>query len=89
MKAVAVSPLAKRFAQEEVVNYTNYAATLNQLYGPQIAMAILDQQKGAEFLADRFTVDPSLNRSEEDKEAFLQQMQQMQQQQGGGLQAVG
>lgn len=88
VKAVAVSPLAKRFAQEEVVNYTNYAATLNQLYGPQIAMAILDQQKGAEFLADRFTVDPTLNRTEDQKQAFMQMLQQGIQQQGG-LQAVG
>lgn len=94
VKAVAISPLAKRFQQEDVVNYTNYAQLLNDLYGPQIAMAILDQQQGAEFLADRFTVDPALNRSEEEKQAFLQMMSQQQQPaeqppQQGGLRAVG
>lgn len=89
IKAVAISPLAKRFQQEDVVNYTNYAQTLQSLYGPMITQAILDQQKGAEFLADRFTVDPTLNRTEEDKDAFIQQIQQAQQaQQPGGPRAV-
>lgn len=79
IKVHAVSPLAKRFQQEDVVNYTNYAQTLIGLYGPQLAQAILDQQRGAEFLADRFTVDPSLNRTEEDKQRFMQMMMGAQQ----------
>ncbi len=89
VKIVATSPLAQRFQQEDVMNYVNYAQALNQLYGPQITTAILDQQKGAEFLADRFTVDPQLNRTEEDQAAYMQMIQEaMQQNPEGAQQAV-
>jgi hypothetical protein len=81
IKIVPNSPLSRAQIEQDLTDMERFAATMTNLFGPQVANLFIDQDTYAVTYADKLKLDPGVIRSKNDREALARAMQQAMQQQ--------
>lgn len=71
-----VSPLAQAQDEEDILKGIRYLETMAGLYGPQVAMAVLDPFTFGKWLAGELNLDPSLKPTKEQEQVVKQALTQ-------------
>ncbi len=79
VQIVPVSPLARARQQEGVVQFDRFMELLTMRFGPQVANALVDQNKAATDIARRMGVDERLIRSPAEVEDLARRIQALSQ----------
>lgn len=75
------SPLEQTKAMLNVQLFQGYFSSLQQIFGPQVALGVVNPEKIPQWLAEQYDVDMSLVKNADELTAMMAQMAQAQQQQ--------